>query len=60
MESEKSGFTNETSEIWRKMQVKRLKCETIFICWKMRILFFSHKQKQIDVECFQMSLIFIS
>ena len=25
MESEKSGFTNKTSEIWRKMQVNTLK-----------------------------------
>ena len=24
MESEKSGFTNEMSEIWRKMQVKQI------------------------------------
>ena len=26
MESEKSGFTNKMSEIWRKMQVKKLFC----------------------------------
>ena len=30
MESEKSGFVNEMSEIWRKMQVKPLTFEAIW------------------------------
>ena len=47
MESEKSGFTNEMSEIWRKMQIKNT---TRFFSRNLETSLFGIEAKHIKVE----------